>query len=51
MIQLNSIAAIDALLAHVQRLMELAVLKDVHEFLHLTDRYAKLYCLKLRMMK
>jgi REP element-mobilizing transposase RayT len=51
MIQLNSITAIDAMLKHIHGLMTQAERTDVHAFLHLTDQYAKMYCLKLRMTK
>ena len=51
MIHMNSVAAADVLLKHIHDLMTRAERTDVHLFLRLTDQYAKLYCLKLRMTK
>lgn len=51
MIQLNSKVAMAAMLTHIHGLMTQAERTDVHAFLHLTNQYARLYCLKLRMLK
>ena len=49
--KLNSMMAVDVLIKHIHDLMTRAERTDAHLFLQLTDQYAKLYCLKLGMMK